>query len=268
MMDDGVNWAQVLVLLSCAAVVLFLLVGWFRGMNPHVAGVEHLAGLLRGRCESGGPFGEPWIELSVGGRGARLEFIPGGRFEMPSTRLTVDMRNSSPGWLHILPNNVGIPFLKRFGEMRDLTIGDPIFDSRYVVASTPNYLAERVFRPDQRSRVIATVLDIADLYAARIDLDKSYLTIQATGYLTAEHQAKRLLKAAEEFLGHLFREPPVEGLEIGELSSAEGQCNVCGTGLAGSIVRCESCRTPHHEECWTYVGQCSTYACKGKRCVA
>lgn len=258
------DFGAVIVALCVVGILAAVIVATGR-KNPHDKAVESLALALKGVFNAGGPFGEPWIEFSLAGRVARLEFIPGGRFEMPSTRLMVDMRKSSPGWLHILPNNVGIPFLKRFGEMRDLTIGDPIFDRRYVVAATPNFLAERVFRPDQRARVIATVLSLADFYAARFDLDKSYLTIQATGYLAGESEAMRLVKAAEEFLGHLFREPAVEGVEIGELKTAEGQCNVCGTDLSGPVVRCESCRTPHHEECWTYMGRCSTYACKGKR---
>jgi len=47
-----------------------------------------------------------------------------------------------------------------------------------------------------------------------------------------------------------------------------GLCPVCATEMTDGVITCEKCRTPHHQECWTYVGQCSTYACKGKRFVA
>src|SRR5262249_50513385 len=39
-------------------------------------------------------------------------------------------------------------------------------------------------------------------------------------------------------------------------------CQICGATLGqGAVVYCIRCATPHHEECWTYVGQCSTFAC-------
>jgi len=41
-----------------------------------------------------------------------------------------------------------------------------------------------------------------------------------------------------------------------------GECQVCGERMETRVVFCARCRTPHHEECWSYVGQCSTYACR------
>jgi hypothetical protein len=45
----------------------------------------------------------------------------------------------------------------------------------------------------------------------------------------------------------------------------KGTCQVCGTSMKSRTVRCEACQTPHHRDCWKYLGRCSTYACKGKR---
>lgn len=39
---------------------------------------------------------------------------------------------------------------------------------------------------------------------------------------------------------------------------AGGLCQVCG-GARSS--------TPHHDDCWTYAGECSTFACRERRCV-
>jgi hypothetical protein len=44
--------------------------------------------------------------------------------------------------------------------------------------------------------------------------------------------------------------------------SAGGQCQVCGSAMEERVVVCARCRTPHHEECWTYNGSCSTYGCR------
>lgn len=39
-------------------------------------------------------------------------------------------------------------------------------------------------------------------------------------------------------------------------------CQVCGDPLqSGRIVWCQDCGTPHHHDCWTFAGQCSTFAC-------
>jgi hypothetical protein len=39
-------------------------------------------------------------------------------------------------------------------------------------------------------------------------------------------------------------------------------CKVCLEAIdGGAIVVCSSCRTPHHRECWEYVGACSIYGC-------
>ena len=41
-------------------------------------------------------------------------------------------------------------------------------------------------------------------------------------------------------------------------------CQVCGTPVElPAPVTCELCETPHHEDCWRYLGSCSTYACLG-----
>lgn len=42
----------------------------------------------------------------------------------------------------------------------------------------------------------------------------------------------------------------------------ESTCRICGEVLSAlPRVRCRRCRTPHHEECWEYVGGCSVFAC-------
>ncbi len=41
-----------------------------------------------------------------------------------------------------------------------------------------------------------------------------------------------------------------------------GECQVCGWAMEQRVVLCSKCRTPHHEECWTWNGACSTYGCR------
>jgi hypothetical protein len=42
---------------------------------------------------------------------------------------------------------------------------------------------------------------------------------------------------------------------------ADAKCPVCSEVLVTMVV-CKRCRTPHHEDCWTYYGGCSVYGCR------
>ena len=44
-------------------------------------------------------------------------------------------------------------------------------------------------------------------------------------------------------------------------------CKVCGEAISGAgspKVFCSTCRTPHHRDCWDFIGACSVFGCKGK----
>ncbi|MBI2900030.1 MAG: hypothetical protein HYY17_07580 [Planctomycetes bacterium] len=46
-----------------------------------------------------------------------------------------------------------------------------------------------------------------------------------------------------------------------DLAAPGGVCQVCTSPLAETVVRCAKCGTPHHADCWKYLGKCSTYGC-------
>jgi hypothetical protein len=48
----------------------------------------------------------------------------------------------------------------------------------------------------------------------------------------------------------------------GDEETGPPTCKVCGESIdGGSVILCTSCHTPHHRECWEYVGSCSIYGC-------
>jgi hypothetical protein len=68
--------------------------------------------------------------------------------------------------------------------------------------------------------------------------------------------------------------PGVEGLgrvqvtDVKNQVTDEAMCQVCGTSLTGApVVRCASCSTLHHADCWDYAKKCSTFGCPSARCV-
>ncbi len=45
-------------------------------------------------------------------------------------------------------------------------------------------------------------------------------------------------------------------------------CQVCGEEIVTDMVFCRRCKTPHHLECWQYVGACAIYGCQETHYVA
>jgi len=261
--------AAVFLLVAVGAIVVGLIVS-FRRKDAPAAAARSLAVRLGGSFEDGGLFGEPQVSLTLGGRPAWIEYYRGvlNNFQSSWTRVVVGIRGVSPGSLHILQEGFGQAFLKIFGA-QDLNVGDEDFDSRYVVRATPESLVTRVFRPEQRHRVIASAQRLRNLRNPTIDLDTNTLIVQVREYVGNERDLMELVKTAEEFLTYVLVASPPTGIEFGEVQAAGGGlCLVCGTALREALVRCENCKTPHHAECWNYMGRCSTYACKGRRTTA
>ena len=43
--------------------------------------------------------------------------------------------------------------------------------------------------------------------------------------------------------------------------NAKANCPVCGGELSFEVITCQDCHTPHHKECWDYVGHCAIFGC-------
>jgi hypothetical protein len=259
----------VFLLVAFVAIVVGLVVSFRRKERPSEA-ARRLAFRLGGTFEDGGLFGEPQVKLTLGGRPAWIEYFRGdlNNFKASWTRVVVGMRGVSPGSLHILQEGFGQSFLKVFGA-QDITVGDADFDARYVIRATPESLALRVFRPEQRHQVIASTQRLRRMTDPTIDLDTSTLIVQVREYVGDERDLMELVKTAEEFLGYVVVPTPPTGIMFVDVQvTGSGLCLVCGTALREAPVRCESCKTPHHRECWAYMGRCSTYGCRGRRTVA
>jgi hypothetical protein len=69
------------------------------------------------------------------------------------------------------------------------------------------------------------------------------------------------LEWAARFLRVALKARPDESAPL-QVDARAGECQVCGEAMETRVVFCAKCRTPHHEECWSYVGQCSTYGCR------
>lgn len=76
----------------------------------------------------------------------------------------------------------------------------------------------------------------------------------------------------EEYAPPAEKESNPQGLEWLESepaaasNSAGWTCQVCGEGIETDVVFCVRCHTPHHRDCWKYMGQCSTFGCGSVQC--
>jgi len=99
----------------------------------------------------------------------------------------------------------------------------------------------------------------------------SGFTLQIRSLPRDEEELWRWLKGAFRLLQAIpgfGDEEPVSIPSVSRYAATEGECQVCGVTLAqGIVVRCGRCATPHHEDCWAYTGECSTFACKERRAV-
>jgi hypothetical protein len=70
------------------------------------------------------------------------------------------------------------------------------------------------------------------------------------------------LEWAARFLRVAIKGRAPEQAEPMKMDVAAGECQVCGEKMESRVIFCAKCRTPHHEECWSYVAQCSTFGCR------
>lgn len=58
-------------------------------------------------------------------------------------------------------------------------------------------------------------------------------------------------------------EMPIErGKIMDSTLTFRAQCPVCGHTIAGEVIVCELCHTPHHQECWEYNCGCAMFGCR------
>jgi len=273
-MSDGFVGLLVVVLVAIGVLVTILRsAGGYMAATRGVKSLRYLSATLKDCSPIHQEPGLAGIEFVRKGIPFRLEIAYQGRASYPEVRVAARLPHRGPGTLHIFPQSMRVAFLQLFGS-QDLIVGNRDFDLKYVVRANPRSLVQILFASDRREKLIRSIDRLTDLGAPTIDLNFHTLIIRARQNLADAYGVMSLVETAEEILGYLALlpqepAPADDGVQIEEVrNSKTGECPVCGTLMERDQVRCELCRTPHHSECWTYMGRCSTYACTGKRSVA
>lgn len=161
--------------------------------------------------------------------------------------------------------------VKRRLGMKDIEVDDPPFDREFVVASNDEPRCRALLNEDVRQR----------LQALRRGDEQFSVSIQGGQFRATCRlgDAERLIPFVDRLLA-LHREliesdnplmPPEDDgprppRRLASVEIPRYICQVCGERIQQRHVECKGCRTPHHRECWEYLGGCSTYGCFGRSC--
>jgi hypothetical protein len=238
---------------------------------------KQLASRYRGRYENRGLTDPPTVSFSHNGSNVRVglaPFVPGQNLG-PRTRVVVRFRKGLPFRLELAPISRPAPPQPPKGT-RLVRAGDQEFDRGFVVQANDREMAREFLSPAVRWS-IENLQRLAPPSGMLVSINPERLLVQVDRNLAQYSDA--LLRAVQESLiihdgllagvaGRI-----TEGIDIlatGPAPAEEGPpvCKVCGEEIVTPAVVCATCRTPHHRDCWEFVGACSIYGCSSKQCVA
>lgn len=223
---------------------------------------DRAAAKLGGRRVGGGVISAPEIRFSLDGCPAVLRFPGRASSNSPCTRVEVSLK--ARGWFKIASRTFSDGLFKLFGA-RDIEVGVPDFDARYMIEASSESLIRSIFRPDRRERAVEAVRRLERHPGPRVELRESTLEVEVVANLREADELLRLARTAREFAEWIVGARPEAGIVWVKGVDGPGACPVCASALAEGVVRCMGCATPHHRECWDYAGECSTFACGGRR---
>ena len=161
---------------------------------------------------------------------------------------------------------------EHFGTPSSIETGNTQFDDTFFVV-TSNCEKTRTFLSPYIRTQLLELYEMGSVESLVCEIDGYRLTIVKTvnkgQSRLVEEVKRRARRLALQFIAPNEDEEDMslEILEIGsaaEVSEDDAICQICGLALDETSVRCSSCNTMHHLECWHYLGSCSTYACGSK----
>ena len=271
-----------LVILGLFALLLYLGIRLGASALAWLSGTRHrpyrqLAVRYRGRFESRGFSDPPTVSFTYHGANVRVGLAPqvAGRPLVPRTRVVARFARGLPFRFELSPIARPAPPQAPKGT-RLVRVGDPEFDRGYVIQANDPDMA-RAFLSHAVRSAIGKLERLGPLGGMLVSINPERMLVQID----------RNLGQNSDGLAEVVREALIvydglrdgvsarlsEGIAIVAVGPAESAdsgppvCKVCGEAINVPGVVCETCRTPHHRDCWEFVGACSIYGCNGKRSV-
>jgi Prokaryotic RING finger family 1 len=266
-----------LVVLGLIVVFIYAFIRLLASFSTWMTGTRYrayrqLAHRYSGRYESRGISDPPTVSFQHHGTAVRVGLAPTipGQPTSPRTRVVARFRSGIPFRLELAPVTRPAPLQAPKGT-RLVKTNDPEFDRAVLVQANDAEMARDFLNPLVRN-AIGNLQRLVHPGGMLVSINPERLLVQIDRNLGQSTEA--LTQAVSESLAiHDGLQLGVsrrmrQGITIVDNPGLAAEdlgppvCKVCA-GLidGGAIVVCSSCRTPHHRDCWEYVGACSIYGC-------
>jgi Prokaryotic RING finger family 1/Protein of unknown function (DUF3137) len=237
---------------------------------------RQLAVRYHGRYESRGLSDPPTVSFRHHGSLVRVGLAPvlaGQSGQIPRTRVVTRFAKGIPFRLELAPVARPAPAQPPKGT-RLLKLGDPEFDRTFTVRANDLDMASDFLSPDVQD-AIGNLQGMVHAGGMLVSINPERMLVQVDRNLAAnadylDMAVRQTLVLHDGLLAGVSRRI-AQGIDIVDKSdcweedSGPPICKVCGEPIAdGAVIVCASCNTPHHRDCWEYVGACSIYGCNGK----
>ena len=210
--------------------------------------------------------GKPYLQFQSKGR--QYDAFVENQFGTHSIRVLSTWPNNFR--LHVFSG--GKKYKEKYPGLEDLEIGSQRFDRRFIIHADSVDDAKRTLNRE----VQHWILRHAEHAHGRISVQIAGGQIELGGNATRLLSRAQIIAIIKNLVvihglmlnasGNMQRSHEPEVVII-SAASRDSNCMVCGTQMVTDMVYCRKCNTPHHAECWNYIGQCSTYGCFSRRYV-
>lgn len=247
--------------LPCFLLVVFaamaMAIAWFnRARTRDLQQSFHsVARWFHGRVQQANWFGMPTVRIPYNHATIEVSIAPGLRGRH-CTQATIDCDE------FVTPVHVHSATGRR-ASRGPLRAVDPDWDRQFLVEVADDDEAVKLLTGGVRSAV--TMLSrIRKSGGVDIRFGNGQLVVQKQQVLDQPAELTAFVRHVMEIFDQalLARSTGIEFVEHLQAQVIDdAKCPICGDQIEDDLVFCSRCKTPHHRECWHYIGKCATYAC-------
>jgi hypothetical protein len=144
--------------------------------------------------------------------------------------------------------------------MQDILVDNSEFDEAYIIQSNDEPALKALLDTETQNAILAMGRDLS------VSIYGGLLELELCQEFDTPHDGREIARLVDGFAklrNHLINGENKLILSQVDFSTVRNStCMVCGDSIENEKpVYCRSCQTPHHHDCWQYLGKCSMYAC-------
>jgi len=235
-----------------------------------------LADRYHGQYESRGMYDPPTVSFNHRGSLVRVGLAPliPGQPPNPRIRVVSRFKTAIPFRLELAPFARAGPRQEPRGT-KLVALGLPHVDREFSIRTNDPEMAREFLNP----RVHAAILDLQEMVhpggiLVSINPERQLIQVDRNLGIQVELLERVVADAlvlqdglTQSVTRRMSAGINIMAVPVGPAREASDPpiCKVCGEPIGdGPVLVCTTCQTPHHRDCWEYVGSCSIYGCGGK----